>query len=129
MAEQFESKKIFDAVISAVRASDKNLEASTKWGKLTFSFKGDFHHWICAISPTKKSVNLIFHFGGLLTDKKKAFKSGESFFLRKLEYKSLNEVNPAIINDFVNQAINKLDYFRLNWKELNKQSKADKKTP
>jgi len=116
-----EFQNIYDQVLKTIGSSDKNLKSAIKWGKLTFAFKGDFHHWICAVAITKQSVNLTFHFGGILEDKNKKFVTGESFFLRKLAYKDLDEVDPDVIKDFINQAIDKLDYFKDNWKELNKE--------
>jgi hypothetical protein len=41
-----------------------------------------------------------------------------------LEYSTANDIDEKVIKDFVRQAIKKLDYFKLNWKELNKQSKG-----
>jgi len=39
-----------------------------KWGRLTFTREGDWHHWICAISSTKNAVKLVVHKGALLAD-------------------------------------------------------------
>jgi hypothetical protein len=92
-------------------------------GQINICYSKDYHHWICGIAQTKKSVNLIFHFGGILDDKNKNFITGDSFFFRKLEYSKLTDINEKIIKDFIKQAISKLDYFKKNWKELNKKSK------
>ena len=54
------------------------LEAEVRWSKLTYAFGGDFHHWICAIAPAKKSVGLCFHFGGLFEVPAVLFKAGTS---------------------------------------------------
>jgi hypothetical protein len=29
-----------------------------KWGQLTFTREGDWHHWICAISPSRQTEML-----------------------------------------------------------------------
>lgn len=50
--------------------------------------------------------------------------TGGSFFLRKLNYSAINDVDKEVIRDFIKQAINKLEYFKNNWKELNKKSKS-----
>jgi hypothetical protein len=112
---------IFQTVTKAIESVDSNLACEIKWGRLTYGLSGDYHHWICGIAQTKKSLNLIFHFGGLLEDKNQKFIAGESFFLRKIEYKSVDDVDVKLINDFIKQAINKLDYFKENWKTLNRQ--------
>ena len=35
---------------------------------MTFTRGSDWHHWICAISPTKTAVKLVIHKGSLLAD-------------------------------------------------------------
>lgn len=114
-------KDVFLKVTQAIESVDNQLACEIKWGRLTYGLSEDYHHWICGIAQTKKSINLIFHFGGLLEDKNKKFIVGESFFLRKLEYKSVDEVDEKLIHNFVKQAINKLDYFKENWKTLNRK--------
>jgi len=116
-------KEIVEVITKTIESVDKNLECEIKWGRLTYGLSGDYHHWICGIAQTKKTINLIFHFGGILDDKNNHFIAGDSFFLRKLEYSTANDIDEKVIKDFVKQAIKKLDYFKLNWKELNKQSK------
>jgi hypothetical protein len=39
-----------------------------KWGRLTFTRDGDWHHWLCAIAPGRKAVRLLVHKGALLAD-------------------------------------------------------------
>lgn len=114
---------IFEKIIKAIESVDEKLDCEIKWGKLTYGLSEDYHYWICCLAQTKKSINLTFHFGGLLEDKNKKFIVGESFFLRKLEYTSISDVDTNVIKDFVKQAINKVDYFKENWKILGKKSK------
>ncbi|MFA6252339.1 MAG: DUF1801 domain-containing protein [Candidatus Paceibacterota bacterium] len=116
-------KEVVKKLIKIIESTDKNLDCEIKWGRLTYGILGDYHHWICGIDQTKKSINLIFHFGGILDDKNKNFIAGNSFFLRKLEYLQVSDINETVVKDFVKQAISKLDYFKNNWKELNKNSK------
>ena len=116
-----EFKDIFLKITEAIESVNANLACEIKWRRLTYGLSGDYHHWICGIAQTKKSTNLIFHFGGLLVDEEKRLIAGNSFFLRKLEYKSINDVDVKVIKNFVKQAINKLDYFKDNWKTLNRK--------
>jgi hypothetical protein len=76
------------------------------------------------VDVLKDSVALVFHYGGLLEDRFRVFKSGASIFLRKIEFKDIADVNDKCIADYVKQAIAKRDYFIANWKELNKKAKA-----
>jgi hypothetical protein len=117
-------KGIIESLTKAIESADKKLDCDIKWGRLTYGLSGDYHHWICGIAQTKKAISLIFHFGGILDDKNKKFIAGDSFFLKKLEYSTINDVDQEVIKDFIKQAINKLDYFKNNWRELNKKSKS-----
>lgn len=111
------AKRIMEIVLSG----HEDMDLEMKWGKPTFGLSGDFHHWICAIQILKNKVSLIFHFGGLLIDEKERFISGTSKFLRKLEYENLENIDDEEILYFIQQAIEKLPYFRDNWKEINKE--------
>ncbi|MEZ5124645.1 MAG: hypothetical protein R2826_00150 [Thermoleophilia bacterium] len=62
------------------------------------------HHWVCGIAVTKRSVDLIFHFGGK--------------FLRKLQFADAEDVQQELVLGFVEQAIDRLPYFRENWKTI-----------
>jgi len=117
-----EFKEIVEAITKTIESVDKKLDCKIKWNRLTYGLSGDYHHWICGIAQTKKSINLIFHFGGILEDKNKNFIAGDSFFLRKLEYQKIGDFDEKVIKYFVKQAIGRLDYFKNNWKKLNKNS-------
>lgn len=98
-----------------------DMTVAIKWGKPTFAFNNDFHHWICSLQVLKNSVSLIFHFGGLLDDEGKRLIVGTSKFLRKIEYTRLDDINEEEINQFIRMAIDKLPYFKANWKQINKE--------
>ncbi len=110
-------RKLYHVVMST---SDR-LQAAIKWNMLTFAFDGDFHHWICAVSPTKKNVSLVFHFGGLLQDEDNLLTKGSSKFFRKLVIDGSHGVNETTVRGLVHQAIDKLSYFEENWKRLNQE--------
>lgn len=115
-----EFREIANRLIGIIFSTSKDLSLAIKWKRLTFGFNDDFHHWICAIDITKNYVSVIFHFGGLLEDKKNLFKAGTSKFLRKLEIRKNHEINEEDIKGFIIQAIDKLQYFKDNWKEISK---------
>lgn len=101
-----------------IHTAPEQLDVAVKWSNLTFAREGDFHHWICAIAVTKKAVSLNFHFGALLDDPTGLLKAGSSRFLRKLEYRALDDVDDAVVRDFVTQALIRLQYFKDNWKAI-----------
>lgn len=103
---------------SVIGSVEPRLECAVKWGRLTFALDGDYHHWICGIGITKKAVVLTFHFGGLLRGPAGLFSAGASRFGRKLEYRVPEDVNDAVIVDFVSQALGRLEYFKDNWKAI-----------
>jgi hypothetical protein len=59
------------------------LDEAVKWGRLTFTVDGDWHHWICAVAATGKGVNLVFHKGALLADPSSLL-SGDAKYTRQV---------------------------------------------
>ena len=121
-------QQIATRLIEIVLASHPGMQALIRWGKPTFGLNGDFHHWICAVQVLKNRVSLIFHFGGLLCDENNRLIAGTSKFLRKIEFDRLDRIDESEILTFIEQAIEKLPYFKDNWKELNKKWKETDNT-
>jgi hypothetical protein len=113
-----ETAAIVERLDAAIGRSPQPLETAIKWRRLTYAREGDFHHWLCAVAVTRRAVVLNFHFGGLLEDPNGRFIAGSSRFLRRLEYRSSEEVDEAVILGFVAQALDKLPYFKDNWKAI-----------
>lgn len=109
---------IVEHIVKVIRSAPRPLDSAVKWKQLTFADNSDFHHWICAIAVTRKCVALRFHFGGLLEDPGKHLLAGSSKFLRTLEFRTMAGVDDGVILDFVNQAQNKLQFFKNNWKAI-----------
>lgn len=40
---------------AAVRNAIPKVDEAVKWGRLTFTVDGDWHHWLCGIAATKVS--------------------------------------------------------------------------
>jgi hypothetical protein len=53
-----------DQLIEMVRRARPGFDEAVKWGRLTFTVDGDWHHWVCAVTPKK----IVFHKGALLAD-------------------------------------------------------------
>lgn len=109
------------ALTKIIESSHKDFDVAIKWRQLTYGLNKDFDHWICALSANKKTVNLVFHFGSLLKDKNRLFTKQDSKFTRKVEIQSVKDIDEAAIKDLLGQAIDKLQYFKQNWKTLAKQ--------
>lgn len=114
-----EFKDLVKKLIEVINQSSVHFDSAIKWKQLTFTKKMNFHHWIIAISQTKKYIGLNFHFGGLLNNYENRFSKGTSKFLRKIEINHAYDIDNELFMDLVNQAIDKRDYFIDNWMELN----------
>jgi hypothetical protein len=66
-----------------------------KWGRLTFTREGDWHHWICAISSTKSAVKLMIHKGALLADPR-AVMEGEGRYSRAIAFRSPEQIDADV---------------------------------
>jgi hypothetical protein len=108
--------------LATIITSKHPLSVDIKWGQLTYALNSDFHHWICAVKITKKAIILTFHFGGLLDDPGGVFRTGSSKFGRSIEYRAVEAIDAAIIQNFVEQALDRLSYFKENWKEIQKSA-------
>lgn len=66
-------------LIAMVRRARPGFDETTKWGRLTFTVDGDWHHWVCAVTPKK----IVFHKGALLADPG-ALLSGSGAYVREV---------------------------------------------
>lgn len=49
-------RRLVRAVDAAVRDSGAAFDVAIKYRMLMYTFKGDWRHWVCAISQTKKAA-------------------------------------------------------------------------
>ena len=117
-----EHRPIVERLVEIMRNSPEPLDSALKRKQLTFARQGDFHHWVCAISTTAKAVALNFHFGGLLDDPEGRFRAGSSRFLRKLEYRTVDDIDGQL-----SSSLRLRSWARLrtqdNWKAIEAGSK------
>jgi hypothetical protein len=74
-----------------------------KWGQLTFTRDSDWHHWICAVSPTKSAVKLVVHKGAMLADPQGAME-GEGRYVRAIPFHAPDEIDPDVVAPILRQA-------------------------
>ncbi len=117
-----EFQDIIRRLVTVIISTKHPLDMDIKWRQLTFALNADFHHWICAIKITKKHISLVFHFGGLFADPGAVFKVGSSKFLRSIEYQTVEDIKESDIQNFIDQAVDRLPYFKENWKEIQKNT-------
>ena len=73
-----------------------DAELGRKWGQLTFTREGDWHHWIGAISPTKKAVKLVIHKGALLADPRGTME-GNGRYTRSIPFQAPEEIDMDVL--------------------------------
>jgi hypothetical protein len=108
---------VVNAVDAAISRSGTRLDRAVKWKQLVYARDGDFHHWICAVAPSKKKVALRFHFGGLMSDPDAMFGPGTGKFVRSIDYTTETDVDAEVITRYVEEALSRLEHFKANWKQ------------
>jgi hypothetical protein len=92
-------ERLIDLVFDALPAA----QHESKWGQLTFTLDRDWHHWICALSPTKKAVKLIVHKGALLADPRGVMQ-GNGRYLRAIPFNSPDEIDADVVTPILREA-------------------------
>jgi hypothetical protein len=90
-------------LIDVILGELPDAQHGLKWGQLTFTRDGDWHHWICAISPTKSAVKLVIHKGSLLDDPQGAME-GTGRYRRSILFRAPEEVDRDLVAPILRQA-------------------------
>ncbi|MCT7658997.1 DUF1801 domain-containing protein [Mycobacterium deserti] len=88
------------------------FDEAIKWRQLTFAIDSDFDHWVCAVSATATHARVAFHFGTWLDDPDAVFDTSDAEFVRRISYRSADEVDQAVVRRLVTQALEELPRFR-----------------
>jgi hypothetical protein len=91
--------RLIDVVFEAL----PDAQHERKWGRLTFTREGDWHHWICAISSTSKAVKLVIHKGALLADPHGVME-GEGRYARTIRFASPEAIDPGVLAPILREA-------------------------
>jgi hypothetical protein len=86
-----------------VHGAAAGIAEAIRWGQLTFTVNGDWHHWLCAVAVSKRGVDLRFHKGSLLGDPAGLLR-GEGRYLRQLPYDRA-AAEPEAVTALVRQAV------------------------
>jgi hypothetical protein len=89
-------RSIAERLIEIILGGLPDAQAERKWGRLTFTREGDWHHWICAIAPTKTAVRLVIHKGALLADPHEAME-GDGRYTRSICFEDADEIDPDVV--------------------------------
>jgi len=86
-----------------VTSAHASLERAIKWGRLTFTVDGNWHHWVCAVAATKKGAKLLLHKGALLDDPHGLLR-GSGRYLREIPLESIRQ-DPEAVRAIVRSAV------------------------
>jgi hypothetical protein len=86
-----------------VHEAGEGIEEAIKWGRLTFTLGGNWHHWLCAIAVTNREVKLMFHKGSLLDDPARLLQ-GDGRYVRHVEQGQAS-ADPEALTALVQEAI------------------------
>jgi hypothetical protein len=92
-----------ERLIEVILGELPDAQHERKWGQLTFTREGDWHHWICAVSPTKEAVKLVIHKGALLADPHAAME-GDGRYTRTIRFRAPDEVDPDVVGAILREA-------------------------
>ncbi|MDG4821964.1 DUF1801 domain-containing protein [Asanoa sp. WMMD1127] len=88
-----------DELIAMVRRVQPDFDEAVKWGRRTFTVDGDWHHWVCAVTPQK----IVFHKGALLADPD-GLLTGSGAYVREVSAAAARAA-PAAVESLVREAV------------------------
>jgi hypothetical protein len=92
-------ERLVDLILDVV----PDAQHDRKWGRITFTRRGDWHHWICAVSATKKAVKLVLHKGALLADPGGVME-GEARYSRSISFSSPEQIDADVVAPILREA-------------------------
>jgi hypothetical protein len=101
-----ENRELATTLIHYIMESNPEFDCEVKWNQITFTLNQNWHHWIVAVSESKKGINLSFHKGALLKDPRKIFKVSGSH-LRTIKYHYKEQIDPDYLKRLIKSAIAK----------------------
>jgi hypothetical protein len=93
------AERLVDLILGELRDAQQEQE----WGRLTFTRESDWHHWICAISPTKDALKLVLHKGAMLADPQRAMEGGGRY-TRAIPFREPDEIDPDVVGPILREA-------------------------
>jgi hypothetical protein len=98
-----ESRPTVERLIELIVRELPDAQHERKWGRLTFTRGDDWHHWICAVSPTKGAVKLVIHKGAILDDPRRAME-GSGRYIRSISFRTDGEIDAGVVAPILRQA-------------------------
>jgi hypothetical protein len=92
-----------ERLIEVILSQIPDAQHERKWGQLTFTREADWHHWICAVSPSKRAVKLVIHKGAMLDDPHRAME-GSGRYSRSISFRTPEEIDADVVTPILQQA-------------------------
>jgi hypothetical protein len=93
------ASRLIEVVLEAL----PDAQHERKWARLTFTRGGDWHHWICAVSATKKEAKLHIHKGALLANPGGVMK-GDGSYIRGISFGAPDEIDAEVVTGILKEA-------------------------
>lgn len=120
-----EAEPTLRALDAAIVAAEPTFLVAVKYKILMYALPGDWRHWVCAISANRGGTALRFLYGVLLDDPRGVLRPGSST-LMTWDFQNDDAVDAAAVGGYVRDALDRLDYFRANSKQVAADAKAGK---
>ena len=101
-----ENRELATILIDYILEINPEFDCEIKWNQITFTLNQNWHHWILAVSESKKGINLSFHKGALLKDPRKILK-GSGSHLRTIKYHYREQIDPGYLKRLIQSAVEK----------------------
>ena len=101
-----ENIELVKIIIDYILESNPEFDCDIKWNQITFTLNQNWHHWIMAISESKKGITLSFHKGALIKDPRKILK-GTGSHLRNIKYQYREQIDPDYLKRLIKSAVDK----------------------
>jgi hypothetical protein len=98
-----QSRAAAELLIDLILDVVPDAQHERKWGRLTFTRAGNWHHWICAISSSKRSVQLVLHKGALLADPHRLME-GDGRYSRTILFRLPEQIDPDVLAPILREA-------------------------
>ena len=92
-----------ERLIEVVLGALPGAQYECKWGQLTFTRENNWHHWICAVAPTKKAMKLIIHKGALLSDSEGVME-GKGRYTRAIPFRAQEAIDADVLAPILQEA-------------------------
>jgi hypothetical protein len=98
-----QSRAAIEPLIDLILDVLPDAQHERKWGRLTFTRAGNWHHWICAISSIKSPVKLVFHKGALLADPH-GLMEGDGRYSRTIVFRPAERIDADVLAPILREA-------------------------